>query len=119
MSKVNENTNKTKILVDHYQLLGDRLACDCLIAEPFQTFEREVTYEEIYNHVVINGRVVMDNGTQITFVEYLSELGIQDTCNLCAEIINKREKRNEISEMPDIFSTLGAILNPSALNKVA
>lgn len=109
-------SDQTKVLVEHFEENNGVFTCDCLIADSGETFERTVTHTEIEQHLGFMVDVTNPCDTQdsepVMWYEYFSEMGISEKCSLFAEMINKREKRNIISDMPDVFARLGEILNP-------
>lgn len=122
MTKV-KNSNQTRVLVEDFTENNGVYTCDCLIASTGESFEKEVSNEQIEAHLGFMVDVTNQCDTQenepVMWWEYFSELCISDKCSLFAEIINKREKRNIISEMPDVFNQLAAILNPFSNRKTA
>jgi len=101
-----------KLIVDNYtNLQGGSFECDCLDVANNEELSRIVTLDEVYEHLT---PIVHDMPVSSYFVEQ----GINDTCSLFAEIINKREGRAETADMPDVFAAFGAILKPDYTDMV-
>lgn len=115
MSKV-KNSTQTKALVDNFEENNGVYTCDCIIPETGEEFTRTVTNHDIEAHLGFMVDVTNQNDTQecepVMWYDHFYEMGITEKCSLFADIINKREKRNIISDMPDVFERLSAILNP-------
>lgn len=95
-----------KIIVDNYtNLQHGEFECDCLDIEANKEFNEIVTIDEVIEYLTPS---VQDMSPYV----YFNELGINDTCSLFSEIINKRLNRTELPDMPDVFGALGAILKP-------
>lgn len=98
-----------KILVDNYtNLQGGAFECDCIGCD-----NQVVTIDEVYNH--LGTWVTIDTGEgdsyEVRNTDYFCSLDISDTCSLFAEIINARQNRTELPDMPNVFEALGNIFS--------
>ena len=114
---------KPKVVVDSYEEQGANILCDCYIPGTEEELDFTVTHQELYDFMTGDRKKVwvsIDAETcePVTFIEWLATASKREIMTASEDLINKREKRSGVAEIPDLFATLGNILNPS-LSKTA
>lgn len=114
-TKVENPTKKTKLLVDGYiALQNGEFLCHCIELSDNSDCDHIVSIDDVMAHLGSGVEVDMGYGDSITVKPsvYFNDLSILDTQSLFAEIINKREERTEIADMPDLHPLFQQILAP-------
>lgn len=127
MDKVNNIPNNYKLSVDIYEEQGDTLVCQCFtpgVTGEGSYIEKTVTFDELRQFIGDKVFCTYANDTQdgepVPFeVWYNNNRYSEEVNDALADIINKREGRKELADMPDIFASLPAILNPFTNKKTA
>lgn len=119
MSKVAKKVNQPKLAVEEYRACGSQIECDCFVPGENRddTFIKMVSLGELYYHVKgDDGKVWVtyqgdsENCNPVTFDEWYdgNKTSLHD---VLADIINKRESRELMAELPDVKSAINNIIS--------
>lgn len=120
MAKVTKKAFEPKLAVEEYRQSGEQIECDCFIPGDNRddTFTKMVSLVELYYHVKgeknrvwVTNQGDSENCYPVMFDQWYED-NRYNLHEVLADIINKKEGRNLVAEMPDVFATLGKILNP-------
>jgi len=129
MSKVAKQNQSAKLVVDFYTECADIqaslpfgvLTCQCYIPgdESESYIEKEVRMSELYDFVKGDKNKVWvtgndhENTAPVDFYDWYSNMRMSVEMNsLLSDLINRKEKRTSMMDLPDIFGALGKILKP-------